>query len=191
MSQSGSILGFGSIAFENADPDTLTVLGARFANRLGFSGVDGALLFERLVQSGSLKDALGISDELVEVLYARAFHLIRVGHIKRARDLFFILCALDDAKGDHWLGYGICLSALDDAELALAALDRAVQLSPRSAAPQFHRLRIFMYTERWHDAGKALRRLVKNARRQGDVDLLNAAVPFRVALQMRGCDPGP
>mgnify|MGYP003117418853 CR=1 FL=1 len=167
------------------DEKDVSVVKARFESSMQPLSIDGPALFDRLAQTGSIKQALGVDVLLLEALYARAFHLLEIEQPLRATDVFGLLCALDSKQADHWLGYGICLQACDEPGMALTAFDHAATLAPHWPAPHLHRLSLFMRQERWEEAREALRRLDDSAMDDADIPLLKAAVPFRTALEMR------
>lgn len=141
-----------------------------------------------------IADARGVRQTMSEGLYARAFALARIGQSGRAADLFYLLCALDGQRAEHWLGLGLSLRSLDLGAYALIAYEVAARLAPHSAAPQFHRMECLIYLGRWDEARSALCAFELVARDDEDAGLIAAAVRYRKALELRSRDdvaPGP
>jgi tetratricopeptide (TPR) repeat protein len=168
------------------DDKSLASLQSCFARDIDGTGIDAADLLDRLGQTGSLKAALGAGPEVLAAFYARAVDLIKIGQTERAMSRFYVLCALDGRKPDHWLGYGICLRSRGQAGLALTAFDMAAGIAPDALAPQLYRLELFMRECRWEEAHQALKRFDEIARQSPEPVLQRAAEPFRTALAMRG-----
>ncbi|MEO9530028.1 hypothetical protein [Roseibium sp.] len=184
-SQADTVPGSRLSVLLGVDERGTALLRALFVQSTGTLGIDGATLFDRLEVTGSFKEALGVSDNALEVLYARAFQLIQTGHSSRAEDIFRALCALDGEQVDFWLGYGICLRAREDNGQAMLAFDVAVKLAPDAPAPHLHRLELFIRTGRWEEAAEALALFDERADNAKDASFPEAAAPFRKALEMR------
>lgn len=154
---------------------------------LGGDGtIDYQTIRSRFEQSGSIGVALGMNQDQIDVLYARAFHLLRGGKADRACSIFAFLCALDDAVTDHWLGYGICLRMRGEIGSALVCFDTAAKLAALSSAPLLHKLELLVREERWDDAQKTLIELDRRGQENPqNAAIVEAAGPFRSALSFR------
>lgn len=91
-----------------------------------------------------LASFLGLSPQLLEVLYGRAFAFFDAGHVDRAEAMFRSLCILDGQRADHWMGLGICARLRDDLDSALVAFSMASTLRSDWAVPHFHIFEIHM-----------------------------------------------
>ena len=178
LSENGTMFGL--------DEQDLARFKARFEQEAGPLGIDGPALLDRIANASSIAQALGVAPKLLDALYGRALQMLEIGQSTHARDLFWLLCALDGKQPDYWLGYGICLLAGDEFHLAQIALDLAARLAPQSPAPHLHRLCLFMRQQRWEAARRALDLLDAKAVNAEDAALLSAASPFRTALARRG-----
>lgn len=145
---------------------------------------DEKLLRERVRQAGSVKNALGIENDLYEALYSRAFHFLRLGYAKRAQTLFFVLCALDGGEVNNWLGFGACLQARGETELALAAFEYATKLQPQSPSAHLRRLGVLIQMKIYDEAREALEQFDATVNSADETSLIEAAAPFRMVLEM-------
>lgn len=148
------------------------------------SNLDEKSLRERVRQAGSVKNALGIENDLYEALYSRAFHFLRLGYANRAHTLFFVLCALDGGEVNNWLGFGACLQARGEIELALAAFEYAAELQPHSPSVHLRRLGVLLQMKLFDEAREALEQFDSTVNHTDETSLIEAAVPFRMVLEM-------
>lgn len=162
----------------------LTLLGKLFAQSCAPLGIDGGAVFQRFAQTGTLSEALGLSDDMLEALYSRAYQYLRLGQVSRAEEVFRSLCALGGKRTDYWLGYGICLRAKGAFSQALEAFDLALTLDPEAAAPHFHKLELFIRENRWEEARAAYDLFEAAEKGEHGAYLNEAVVPFRIALEM-------
>jgi len=167
------------------DQDELLILATSLARSIEASQAGGACSPDGHCPAPSLKDILGVDDELLEAVYGRALVFLRIGQARRAGDLFYVLCAIDGTRSDHWLGHGICLRECGEIDLALTAFGLAARLASGSPAPHLHRLELLLRQERWDEARSALARLDENAG-EDDAELLEAALHLRRVLKMHG-----
>ena len=101
-------------------------------------GVEAKGFFERLHAGESLGAALGLSSEILELIYARAHRWFSVGKPDRAEPLFRALCIAEGRVADYWVGLGVCLRMRRDWESASLAFAVAASLRPDWAVPAFH-----------------------------------------------------
>ncbi|KZM47353.1 hypothetical protein [Labrenzia sp. OB1] len=166
------------------DAASLPVFRELFVANAAALGLDGAVFFESLEKTGAFNKALGADETLLKLLYAHAYRILQIGNFERARDLFFVLCALDCARTDHWLGYGICLKSLGEIGLAVIAFRFAARLAPASPASHLHLLDLFIGEQSWDEAQLALKRFDATAGAECDSAFLEAVTPLRTALEM-------
>lgn len=102
------------------------------------AGIDGSRFLEGLRQGQTFGEALGMTPEIAELIYARAHRWFSIGRPDRAEPLFRALCIAQARDADCWVGLGVCLRLRKDwdgAELAFAVASR---LRPDWATPVFH-----------------------------------------------------
>ena len=103
--------------------------------------------------------ALGISPEILELIYARAHRWFSVGKPDRAEPLFRALCIADGRVADYWVGLGVCLRLRKDWESASLAFSVAASLRPAWAVPVFHACELALATGDIAEAGRHMKQL--------------------------------
>src|SRR5262249_28652390 len=93
------------------DDSDLELIEEFFVQATGAQAEVGRKIFNRLREGASLGEALGVSNDVIEFLYARAHRWIVVGRHEKAEPIFRVLCMLDGESADFWTGLGICLKA--------------------------------------------------------------------------------
>lgn len=129
-------------------------------------------------------DALGLSPQLLENLYARAFALFDTGHVDRSEALFRALCTLDGKRADHWMGLGICARVRDDLSGAIIAFSTARSLRPDWAVPPFHMLEAHMRRQEF-EAAAGLLPGVEAGIEQLTPHMQDETARFKLALQAK------
>ena len=132
-----------------------------------------------------LASFLGLSPQLLEALYGRAFAFFDAGHVDRAEAIFRALCVLDGQRADHWMGLGICARLRDDLDSAMVAFSTASSLRGDWAVPRFHMFEIHM---RRSEMQPALALLPEIEARLDDLtpQMRDDMALFCLALQRRG-----
>jgi Flp pilus assembly protein TadD len=127
---------------------------------------------------------LGLSPQLLEALYGRAFAFFDAGHIDRAEATFRALCVLDGRRADHWMGLGICARHREDLESAMVAFSTASSLRADWVVPHFHILEIHMRQSELQAALALLPRVEANL--EGLTPQMREDLAlFRLAMQRR------
>lgn len=174
-----------SAAALRLSPDAVNVAAQVFAACTDKLGVNGGKIFQSFVQTGSFKDAFGVSDAAIEALYARAHQQFTIGQYDRAEEIFRTLCALDRQRSEFWLGLGICYRVRGEDDAALRMFDRAANLAPDEAIPQFHKLDLFMRQEDWTKAATACRAYEAKADGSEHNNIKTSFFKLKTALEMR------
>jgi Flp pilus assembly protein TadD len=132
----------------------------------------------------SFASILGLSPQILDVLYGRAFALFDAGHADRAEAMFRSLCVLDGQRADHWMGLGVCARIRDDLDSAMVAFSTASSLRGDWAVPYFHMFEIHM---RRGDvsAATALLPRIEAGRDALTPQMREELVLFRLALDRR------
>ncbi len=164
----------------------MTLATRLFAQSTKGLGIDGAKVFRSFVETGSLKQALNVSDAAVDALYARAHQQFAIGQIRNAEEIFRALCALDGSKSDYWLGLGICTRIRGEVRAALSAFETGLRVSPENAAAYFHVLEVHMRSENWDGAIEAYKGYLKWRNGEEPQMIARAFETFETALRMRG-----
>ncbi|MBX2804442.1 MAG: hypothetical protein KTR19_00600 [Hyphomicrobiales bacterium] len=121
------------------------------AQSLEFSGEN---VLAKLAAGETLGHAAGMPEKLLELLYGRALVWIEAGRLDRAEQIFQMLCMVNPKMADYWGGLGLCLLQRSAWGEALAAFDRAIDLSPAWGAMHFYRLEALVHMANWDEAAR-------------------------------------
>lgn len=158
------------------------------AARAALEGIneDGSLdllaVFDGLSAGQNLREALGLSEQAVDALYAQAFANFNAGKTAAAANLFQALTVLAPETTDHWMGLGIALRMQSQLESAAMCFDVAVGIEPDRAALRFHRAELACLRRDWNLARSELAALaeipdkVHSAGLEPEVQRLSVAV---------------
>ena len=173
------------------DDSDLDVLEAFFVEVTGGQAELGRRIFSRLREGASLGEALGVSADMIEFLYARAHRWVVVGRHEKAEPVFRVLCVLDGESADFWTGLGICLKARAAWDEALAAFRVASQKRPDWPVAHFHALALCVRRENWSLAADELAAFDKKAGSGTSASLKSEVEKFRKVLTLRGAGAAP
>lgn len=101
----------------------------------------GALetLCDNIVKKGMLpKDALGLSDAVVEGIYAQAYRLYNTGKYSEASHLFRMLVMLNTTESKYILGLAACFHMLKEYLNAVQTYSMCSILDPENPIPHYH-----------------------------------------------------
>lgn len=84
------------------------------------------------------KDAMGLSDQMVEGIYAQAYQLYNTGKYKEASQLFRLLIMLNGAEAKYSLGLAACYHMAKDYETAVIVYTTCGTLDPNNPIPHYH-----------------------------------------------------
>lgn len=135
----------------NAMP-ALADVGAALAELSNGEGLELQAIFGRVAEGESLRSALGLPPQVIDLLYAQAFAAHEAGKLLSAVQMFQALTLLAPRVKDHWLGLAISLRGLDQADVAALALDTALAMAPDDAVVRFHRLDLACHRGDWDGA---------------------------------------
>jgi len=119
-------------------------------------------LSENLFQNGmSPKDAVGISDQTAERIYAQAYQLYNLGKFDDARKLFSSLVLMDFTQAKYMLGLAACYHVMKEYDQAAQNYLKCAALDPKSPIPYYHAYDCFMQMEDVSSAMVALNLTIK------------------------------
>lgn len=84
------------------------------------------------------KDAMGLSDQMIEGIYAQAYQLYNTGKYKEASQLFRLLIMLNGAEFKYALGMAACYHMAKDYEAAVTLYTTCGLLDPNNPIPHYH-----------------------------------------------------
>ncbi|MGZ4849903.1 MAG: SycD/LcrH family type III secretion system chaperone [Candidatus Bathyarchaeia archaeon] len=84
------------------------------------------------------KEAMGLSDQMVEGIYAQAYRMYNTGKYKEASQLFRLLIMLDGAEPKYSLGLAACFHMAKEYETAAEAYTTCGMIDPNNPIPHYH-----------------------------------------------------
>jgi type III secretion system low calcium response chaperone LcrH/SycD len=84
------------------------------------------------------KDLLGMSDSMVEGMYAQAYRLYNSGKYKEACELFRMLIMINALEPKYTMGFGACHHMLKEYKSAVDNYMLCSMLEPNSPIPYYH-----------------------------------------------------
>lgn len=95
--------------------------------------------FTEIFEKGALpKDALGLSNETMEAMYAHGYRLYQSAKYKDAGYIFHLLQTLNPADPRNYLGMGACLHRLGKYETAVFMYQVAADLEKENPMPFYY-----------------------------------------------------
>ena len=109
-------------------------------------GVDGLEIeskFKKITtdyakESASARQAMGLTDAMVEGIYGQAYRLYNTGKYKDSSQLFRLLIMLDAKQPKYALGLAACFHMLKEFQNALPIYTLCGILDPESPLPHYH-----------------------------------------------------
>lgn len=96
-------------------------------------------LGDKILKKGMLpKDALGLSDAVVEGIYAQAYRLYNTGKYVEASHLFRMLVMLNTTESKYILGLAACFHMMKEYQNAVQTYAMCGILDPESPIPHYH-----------------------------------------------------
>lgn len=97
------------------------------------------VLLTNIFEKGMLpKDAMGLSDSMVEGIYGHAYRLYNTGKYQEAGQLFRLLIMLNPIMAKYPLGLAACFHMAKDYESAATTYALVSVIDPTSPIPYYH-----------------------------------------------------
>jgi type III secretion system low calcium response chaperone LcrH/SycD len=94
---------------------------------------------DKMIKQGlPAKEAIGANSEVLESLYAQAYHLYNTGKYPEAIHLFRILIMMDSTEAKYLLGLAACFHMLKEYENALHTYTLCSALEPHNPISYYH-----------------------------------------------------
>jgi tetratricopeptide (TPR) repeat protein len=167
------------------EDDDLDLLEDFFIQATAPKSLPGGKIFTALKKGASFGKALGISNDMVEFLYARAHRWVAVARYERAEPIFRTLCIVDANAADFWVGLGICLQARSAWDEALAAFVAASEKKPQWEIPHFHALDLCIRRKDWVKATAELAAFEKKADKETHSAIVAEVNKYKKVLQLQ------
>lgn len=84
------------------------------------------------------KNAMGLSDAMVEGLYSQAYRLYNTGRYKDAIQLFRLLIMIDSTEAKYSMGLGACFHMLKEYQSAVSTYALCGIIDSESPVPHYH-----------------------------------------------------
>lgn len=106
-------------------------------------GSEQARNMEKLSKSAMMdqllpKNAMGLSDAMVEGLYSQAYRLYNTGKYKDASQLFRLLIMIDSTEAKYTMGLAACFHMLKEYESAITSYALCGIIDADSPIPHYH-----------------------------------------------------
>lgn len=109
------------------------------------------------------KEAMGISNQVLEGIYAQAYRLYNTGKYTEAVHLFRLLLMLDPTEFKYMLGLAACFHMLKEYKNAIQAYTMCAILDPQSPIPHYHSADCFIQMKDFLSAMLCLELTLKRA----------------------------
>lgn len=96
--------------------------------------LSNSLLSEKILP----RNALGLSDAMVEGLYSQAYRLYNTGKYKDASQLFRLLIMMDSTEAKFSMGLAACFHMMKEYENAVSTYALCGIIDPESPVPHYH-----------------------------------------------------
>ncbi|CCB92069.1 type III secretion specific chlamydia chaperone 2 [Waddlia chondrophila 2032/99] len=93
---------------------------------------------DALMQQMLPKNALGLSDAMVEGLYSQAYRLYNTGKYKDASQLFRLLIMIDSSEAKFSMGLAACFHMMKEYSNAISTYSLCGIIDPGSPIPHYH-----------------------------------------------------
>ena len=113
----------------------------------------------------SAKQAMGLTDEMVEGIYGQAYRLFNNGKYNDADQLFRLLLMINPTEGKYTMGLAACLHMQKDYKAAADVYAIVGIIDPQNPVPFYHAADCFMQL---HDAMSAIIALEMAITRAGE-----------------------
>lgn len=89
-------------------------------------------------KGGSPKDALGLTDAMVEGVYGQAYRLYNTGKYKEAIQIFRLLLMINSTETKYAMGLAACFHMMKDYKTAVDSYSLVALIDPESPIPFYH-----------------------------------------------------
>lgn len=153
---------------ENQIKKALEATGATVEKQLK-KGIEN---FTEKMAQGMPKDALGLSDQMVEGIYGQAYRLYNSGKYSEAVQLFRLLIMLNATEAKYTLGLAASFHMLKDFRHAVETYTLCSILDVESPVPHYHASDCFIQMNDLHSAIISLEIAIKRAENKSQYQTL-------------------
>lgn len=109
------------------------------------------------------KNAMGLSDAMVEGLYSQAYRLYNTGKYKDASQLFRLLIMVDSTEAKYTMGLAACFHMMKEYESAISTYALCGIIDPDSPIPHYHASDCYIQMKDYVSAMISLEMAIKRA----------------------------
>jgi type III secretion system low calcium response chaperone LcrH/SycD len=121
-------------------------------------------LTDKLIRQGlPLKDGLGISNQVLEGMYAQGYRLYNTGKYVEAIHLFRMLILFDPNEAKYLLGLAACFHMLKEYRSAIQTYTMCSMIDPHNPIPFYHSSDCFIQTKDFVSAAVCLEMAIEKA----------------------------
>ena len=95
-------------------------------------------MLQKAAQGSTPKDAMGLTDAMVEGIYGQAYRLYNTGKYKDASQLFRLLIMLNTTEPKYAMGLAACFHMLKEYRSAVDTYTIVSMVNPENPVPFFH-----------------------------------------------------
>ncbi len=118
------------------------------------------------------KNALGMSDAMVEGVYGQAYRLYNTGKYKEASELFRLLIMMDSTQAKYTMGLAACFHMMKEYQAAVSTYTLCGVMDPESPVPFYHASDCYLEMKDITSSIVALEMAVKRAGIKGEYQAL-------------------
>lgn len=136
-------------------------------------------MLDKIFVQGMLpKDAMGMSDVMVEALYAHAYRLFNTGKFEDAILLFRFLIVLDPTEVKYALGMAACLQMQKDYKMAAAAYAFASSVDATNPMPFYYASDCYIRLGDLENAKSVLKKTIELSGEKPDFSMIKERAIF-------------
>jgi len=128
-----------------------------------FEQAFGELTKKVYLQGMSPKDAMGVSNSVLESIYAQAYRLYNTGKYVEATHLFRMLVMMNAMEPKYILGLAACFHMLKEYDNAIQTYTMCSAIDPTSPVPHYHSSDCFIQMKDYLSAMICLELTIKRA----------------------------
>jgi type III secretion system low calcium response chaperone LcrH/SycD len=133
-----------------------------------FEEAYGEITKKVFTQGMSPKEAMGVSDGVLENIYAQAYRLYNTGKYIEATHLFRMLIMLNSLESKYILGLAACFHMLKEYDNAIQTYTMCSVIDPESPVPHYHSSDCFIQMKDYLSAMVCLEMTITHAGNKPD-----------------------
>jgi type III secretion system low calcium response chaperone LcrH/SycD len=146
----------------------------------------------KMMKQGMIpKDAMGLSSQVLEGIYAQAYRLYNTGKYPEAAHLFRTLIVMDPTQSKYVLGLGACFHMLKEYRNAIYTYTMSSIIEGQSPLPYYHSSDCFIQMKDYPSAIVSLKMAIKYAGEKPEFAKLKERAQLSLDSIVRQIESGP